>query len=108
VRIVAPDGNYDYQNKYFTDDVRYDCPSGLPAAKEAEIQGIVLKAARLLDCRGWGRADVILREDGTPMLLEMNTSPGMTGHSLVPMAARVGGLSFEDLVLAILERAALG
>lgn len=108
VRIVAPDGNYDYQNKYFTDDVRYDCPSGLPAAKEAEIQDIVLKAARLLDCRGWGRADVILRDDGTPMLLEMNTSPGMTGHSLVPMAARVGGLSFEDLVLAILERAALG
>ena len=108
VRIVAPDGNYDYQNKYFTDDVRYDCPSGLPAAKEAEIQDIVLKAARLLDCRGWGRADVILKEDGTPMLLEMNTSPGMTGHSLVPMAARAAGLSFEGLVLAILEQATLG
>ncbi|MDD5296681.1 MAG: D-alanine--D-alanine ligase [Rhodocyclaceae bacterium] len=108
VKIVAPEGNYDYQNKYFTDDTRYDCPSGLPTEKEAEIQDLVLKAARLLDCRGWGRADVILKEDGTPMLLEMNTSPGMTGHSLVPMAARAAGLDFEDLVLAILERATLG
>ncbi len=108
VKIVAPEGNYDYQNKYFTDDVRYDCPSGLPADKEAEIQDVVLKAARLLDCRGWGRADVILKDDGTPMLLEMNTSPGMTGHSLVPMAARAAGMSFENLVLAILDRASLG
>ncbi len=107
VRIEAPEGNYDYQNKYFTDDVRYHCPSGLPADKEAEIQALVLKAARLLDCRGWGRADVILRNDGTPMLLEMNTSPGMTNHSLVPMAARVAGLPFEELVLSILSLARL-
>ncbi len=108
VKITAPQGNYDYHNKYFTDETRYDCPSGLPVEKEAEIQALVLKAARLLDCRGWGRADVILKEDGTPMLLEMNTSPGMTGHSLVPMAARAVGISFEDLVISILAQARLG
>ena len=107
VKITAPQGNYDYKNKYFTDETRYDCPSGLPAEKEAEIQALVLKAARLLDCRGWGRADVILKDDGTPMLLEMNTSPGMTGHSLVPMAARAVGISFEDLVITILAQARL-
>ena len=108
VKITAPQGNYDYHNKYFTDDTRYDCPSGLPLDKEAEIQALVLKAARLLDCRGWGRADVILTDDGTPMLLEMNTSPGMTGHSLVPMAARAVGISFEELVMTILAQARLG
>ena len=108
VKITAPQGNYDYHNKYFTDDTRYDCPSGLPADKESEIQALVLKAARLLDCRGWGRADVILKVDCTPMLLEMNTSPGMTGHSLVPMAARAVGISFEDLVISILAQARLG
>lgn len=108
VRITAPQGNYDYHNKYFTDDTRYDCPSGLPAGKEAEIQALVMRAARLLDCRGWGRADVILTADGTPMLLEINTSPGMTGHSLLPMAARAVGIGFEDLVMMILEQARLG
>lgn len=108
VKITAPQGNYDYHNKYFTDETLYDCPSGFPAEKEAEIQALVLKAARLLDCRGWGRADVILKDDGTPMLLEMNTSPGMTGHSLVPMAARAVGINFEDLVIEILAQARLG
>ena len=92
VRIVAPDGAYDYQNKYFTDGVQYLCPSGLPAAEEAEIQRLVLAAYRALGCRGWGRADLMLRaRDRKPFLLEMNTSPGMTGHSLVPMSARAAG-----------------
>lgn len=108
VRIVAPDGNYDYQHKYFTDDTQYFCPSGLPPELEAEMQGVVIRSARVLGCRGWGRADLILREDGSYTLLEMNTAPGMTGHSLVPMSARVAGLSFEDLCVAILEEARLG
>ena len=108
VRIVAPDGNYDYQNKYFSDDTRYDCPCGLPTDLEAELQALVMKCARVLGCRGWGRADLILTADGRPYLLEMNTIPGMTGHSLVPMSARVAGLSFEALCLAILDEASLG
>jgi D-alanine-D-alanine ligase len=108
VRIVAPDGNYDYQNKYFTDDTRYDCPCGLSADLEAQLQALILKCARMLGCRGWGRADLILTADGRPYLLEMNTAPGMTGHSLVPMSARVAGLSFEALCLAILDEARLG
>ncbi|NMG70146.1 D-alanine--D-alanine ligase [Parazoarcus communis] len=108
VRIVAPDGNYDYQHKYFTDDTRYDCPCGLPEAEEAALQALVMKSARVLGCRGWGRADLILTDDGRPYLLEMNTSPGMTGHSLVPMSARVAGLSFEALCLTLLEGARLG
>ena len=108
VRIVAPSGNYDYQNKYFTDTTQYFCPSGLPQALEQEVQSLVLAAARYLGCRGWGRADVMLDGEGRPFLLEMNTSPGMTGHSLVPMAARAAGLSFETLCLKILELARLG
>ncbi len=108
VRIVAPDGNYDYQHKYFTDDTRYDCPCGLPADQEAALQALVMKSAQVLGCRGWGRADLILTADGRPYLLEMNTSPGMTGHSLVPMSARVAGLDFTALCLRILEGARLG
>ncbi|WP_349771871.1 D-alanine--D-alanine ligase [Thauera sedimentorum] len=108
VRIVAPDGNYDYQHKYFTDDTRYDCPCGLPEAQERELQALIMKSAKVLGCRGWGRADLILTDDGRPYLLEMNTAPGMTGHSLVPMSARVAGLSFEALCLAILAEARLG
>ena len=108
VRIVAPDGNYDYQHKYFTDDTRYDCPCGLPDAQERALQELVMKSARVLGCRGWGRADLILTDDGRPYLLEMNTSPGMTGHSLVPMSARIAGLSFEALCLKLLEGARLG
>lgn len=108
VRIVAPDGNYDYQHKYFTNDTRYDCPCGLPQAEEETLQALILKSARVLGCRGWGRADLILTADGRPYLLEMNTSPGMTNHSLVPMSARVAGLSFEALCLAILAEARLG
>jgi D-alanine-D-alanine ligase len=108
IRIVPPAAGYDYQNKYFTDDVRYLCPSGLPAAEEAEIQSIVLRAYRSLGCRGWGRADLMVRaSDRKPFLLEMNTSPGMTGHSLVPMSARAAGMSYEALCVTIAAGAAL-
>ena len=108
VRIVAPDGKYDYQNKYFTDDTSYLCPSGLPATEEREIQRIVVAAYRALGCRGWGRADLMIRAaDRQPFLLEMNTSPGMTGHSLVPMSARAAGISYEQLCLYLLSTAAL-
>ena len=105
VRIEAPQGNYDYQNKYFTEDTKYYCPSGIDPDKEAKIQQATLKAFEALGCRGWGRADLILRADGTFSFLEMNTSPGMTGHSLVPMAAKQAGLSFSDLCLRILAEA---
>jgi hypothetical protein len=108
VRIAAPEGAYDYQNKYFTDDVKYQCPSGLPDAEEHEIQRITLAAYRTLGCRGWGRADVMIRaSDRKPFLLEMNTSPGMTSHSLVPMSARAAGISYEDLCVRVLASATL-
>jgi len=108
IRIEAPHGNYDYHNKYFTDEVKYHCPSGLTEDVEREIQALVMRAARLIDCRGWGRADLMLGQDGKPWLLEVNTSPGMTSHSLVPMAARSVGIEFGELCLRILESARLG
>jgi len=108
VEIVAPEGNYDYQNKYFTDDTQYHCPAPLDAATTAAIQADVEKAYRALGCEGWSRIDVLLREsDGRHFLLEVNTSPGMTGHSLVPMAARAEGTSYEDLCVQILQSASL-
>ena len=108
IRIVAPEGNYDYQNKYFTDDTQYLVPCGLPEGEEAAIQEIVLKAYRVLGCRGWGRIDVMIdAKTRKPSLLEINTSPGMTGHSLVPMSARAAGISYEDLCLQLLASAAL-
>ena len=108
VRIVAPDANYDYQNKHFSDDTRYLCPSGLPPEQEKQIQELVLKSFTSLGCRGWARADVMVREsDNQPFLLEINTSPGMTGHSLVPMSAAVAGLPYEALCVEILRMAAL-
>ena len=108
VRIAAPAGAYDYQNKYFTDEVKYHCPSGLPAAEEQAIQAMSVEAYRALGCRGWGRADVMIRDsDRKPFLLEMNTSPGMTGHSLVPMSAKAGGMTYADLCLRILSDARL-
>jgi D-alanine-D-alanine ligase len=108
IRIVAPEGNYDYQNKYFTDDTKYLVPCGLPEGEEQAIQEIVLKAYRVLDCRGWGRADVMIdAKTRKPYLLEINTSPGMTGHSLVPMSARAAGISYEDLCLQLLSMATL-
>ncbi len=108
IRIKAPDGNYDYQNKYFSDDVKYLCPSQLDAAEEAEIQRQVLRAFKTLGCRGWARADVMIRgSDRQPFLLEINTSPGMTGHSLVPMSAKVAGLSYEQLCVHLLASSSL-
>lgn len=108
IRIMAPDGAYDYQNKYFTDEVQYLCPSGLPEDEEREIQRIVLASYRALGCRGWGRADLMIRaSDRKPFLLEMNTSPGMTSHSLVPMSARAAGISYEALCVQLLASAAL-
>ena len=108
VRIQAPQGAYDYQNKYFTDVVKYHCPSGLPAAEEAEISRIVLAAYRALGCRGWGRADLMIRaSDRQPFLLEINTSPGMTSHSLVPMSARAAGIDYPALCMAVLAQATL-
>ena len=108
IRIVAPDGNYDYQNKYFTDDVKYLCPSQLDAAEEAEIAREVVRAFKTLGCRGWARADVMIRRsDRQPFLLEINTAPGMTSHSLVPMSARVAGLTYEQLCVHLLASASL-
>ncbi|MDR2852596.1 MAG: D-alanine--D-alanine ligase [Burkholderiaceae bacterium] len=109
VLIVAPaEGGYDYQNKYFTDTVQYRCPSGLPEALEREIQRMALASYRALGCRGWGRADLMIRaRDARPFLLEMNTSPGMTSHSLVPMAARAAGIDYPTLCLRLLASAAL-
>ena len=107
VRIEAPQGNYDYQNKYFTDDTKYFCPAGVPAPLDEEIRAMTMKAFRVLGCRGWGRADVMMKDDGTYYFLEMNTSPGMTGHSLVPIAARGAGLEYPDLCVKILQAARL-
>jgi D-alanine-D-alanine ligase len=108
IRIQAPDGNYDFEHKYISNDTRYLCPSGLPEAEEAEIQRIVVEAYRLLGCRGWGRADLMIRaSDRQPFLLEMNTSPGMTSHSLVPKSAQQAGLSYEQLCLHLLSQATL-
>ncbi|MBT9505326.1 D-alanine--D-alanine ligase [Rhodoferax sp.] len=108
IRIVAPGGNYDYQNKYFNDTTQYLVPCGLPAGEEAHIQDIVLKAYRVLGCRGWARADVMIdARTRKPYLLEINTSPGMTGHSLVPMAAKAAGLSYPELCVEILRHTEL-
>ena len=108
IRIEAPKGNYDYQNKYFTDDTKYHCPSGLTAKKEAQLKALTLQAFRAVGCSGWGRVDIMLDAKNRPWLLEVNTSPGMTGHSLVPMAARAVGISYEDLCVRILELARVG
>jgi D-alanine-D-alanine ligase len=108
ILIVAPEGNYDYQNKYFTDDTQYLVPCGLPAQEEAAIQALVRRAYQALGCRGWGRVDVMI--DGAtrqPYLLEINTSPGMTGHSLVPMSAAADGMPYEALCCHLLGSAAL-
>lgn len=108
IRIVAPAGNYDYEHKYFSDATRYLCPSGLAAAEEAQVQALALAAYRSLQCRGWGRIDVMMRgADRKPFLLELNTSPGMTSHSLVPMAAKAAGIDYAQLCLQLLADAAL-
>ena len=108
VQIVAPEGNYDYQNKYFTDDTHYLVPSGLPAGEEAAIEALVVKAYQVLGCRGWGRIDVMIdAATRQPYLLEINTSPGMTSHSLVPMSAKAAGISYEELCCQLLASATL-
>jgi D-alanine-D-alanine ligase len=108
IRIDAPDGNYDYHNKYFSDATRYSCPSGIDATVEERIKAQSLQAFRLIGCTGWGRLDLILRPDGIWKFLEVNTSPGMTGHSLVPMAAKEAGMSFADLCVEILRSCHVG
>lgn len=108
IRIEAPQGNYDYHHKYFSDATRYYCPAGLTDASEEAIRDQSLAAFDLIGCTGWGRLDLILRADGSWSFLEVNTSPGMTGHSLVPMAARQAGISFPDLCVRILEGAHVG
>ncbi|BBE79670.1 D-alanine--D-alanine ligase [Phytobacter diazotrophicus] len=105
IRIQPAGTFYDYEAKYLSDETKYFCPSGLEAEDEANLQNLVLKAWRALGCRGWGRIDAMLDSDGQFYLLEANTAPGMTSHSLVPMAARQAGLTFSQLVVRILELA---
>ncbi len=105
IEIVAPEGNYDYQHKYFSDDTQYLCPAPLEPTLATEIAEISVKAYRALGCEGWGRADLMLDQNSRPWLLEMNTSPGMTGHSLVPMAAKALGMSYPELCMQILKDA---
>jgi D-alanine-D-alanine ligase len=108
IEIRAPGGNYDYANKYLRDETAYDCPAELDAPLTQAVQDLALAAARSVGCQGWGRVDIMLRRsDAKPYLLEINTSPGMTGHSLVPMAAKAEGISYEDLCVRILETARL-
>ena len=108
IRLETPRDFYDYEAKYLADDTRYLVPCGLPPEKERALQRLSLEAFRVLGCRGWGRVDLMLDRAGEPYLLEVNTAPGMTDHSLVPMAARHAGLSYEDLCLRILEAARVG
>ena len=108
VRIVPATEFYDYEAKYLRNDTQYLCPCGLPEAREREMRAQALAAFRILGCRGWGRVDFLMDERGATYLLEINTSPGMTDHSLVPMAARAAGISDEQLVWRVLEQAALG
>lgn len=108
VRIEAASGLYDYEAKYLSNETGYFCPSGLSVEQENTIQVQALQAHKALGCEGWGRVDLILDKSGKPYFLETNTSPGMTSHSLVPIAARTAGISFEDLVIRILELAHVG
>ena len=105
IRIQPAGVFYDYEAKYLSDETQYFCPSGLEAEREADLQSLVLKAWHVLGCQGWGRIDVMQDKDGQFYLLEANTSPGMTSHSLVPMAARQAGMSFSQLVVRILDQA---
>jgi D-alanine-D-alanine ligase len=108
IRIVAPNSNYDYHNKYFSDDTRYLCPTGLDLKLDEEVQVLALNAYKALGCMGWGRADVMIdNKTNKPYLLEMNTAPGMTSHSLVPMAAKAAGVNYADLVMWLLSKAGL-
>ena len=108
IRIVPKAEFYDYEAKYFRDDTEYRIPSGLPSDREAAMQALALRAFAVIGGRGWGRVDVLLDEAGTPYCLEANTAPGMTDHSLVPMAARAAGLDFQALVVEVLKGARCG
>ncbi|HYY62810.1 MAG TPA: D-alanine--D-alanine ligase [Burkholderiales bacterium] len=108
IKLETPRDFYDYEAKYVANDTRYIIPSGLSDKKEREVQALCMKAFRTLGCQGWGRVDLMLNRQGRPYLLEINTSPGMTDHSLVPMAARAVGLAYEDLCVKILEGAHVG
>ena len=108
IRIVTPREFYDYEAKYIANDTQYLIPCGVSEKKEKELQALCLKAFRSLGCSGWGRVDLMLDKRGKPYLLEVNTSPGMTDHSLVPMAARAVGISYEDLCVKVLEMAHVG
>ncbi|RTZ59269.1 MAG: D-alanine--D-alanine ligase [Gammaproteobacteria bacterium] len=103
IRLETPREFYDYDAKYVLDDTTYVCPCGLPEEMESDIQAMAMHAFEIVGCSGWGRVDVMLDEGNQPWLLEVNTAPGMTDHSLVPMAARQAGYSFDDLVVRILE-----
>jgi D-alanine-D-alanine ligase len=103
IRIETPKTFYDYEAKYFRDDTRYFCPSGLSAAAESHLKNLALAAFDATGASGWGRADFMMDASGRPLLLEINTIPGMTSHSLVPMAARAVGIDFEELVWRVLE-----
>lgn len=103
IRLEAANEFYDYEAKYLVDSTQYHCPCGLPAEQEAELAELCLKAFESIGCSAWGRVDWMMSSDGKPMLLEVNTSPGMTDHSLVPMAAKQAGIGFDDLVWQILE-----
>ena len=107
IKLETPREFYDYAAKYSAEDTRYIIPCGLPPDAERIVQDEALRAFGILGCSGWGRVDLMLDRKGKPYFLEINTSPGMTDHSLVPMAARHAGLSFEDLCLRILELAQL-
>ena len=105
IKIIPPQANYDFHNKYFSDETQYLCPTGLAPEVNAAVQDLALAAYTALGCRTWGRADVMLdQKTGKPYLLEMNTSPGMTSHSLVPMAAKAAGIEYADLVLWLLSQ----
>jgi D-alanine-D-alanine ligase len=108
IRLETPRVFYDYEAKYFANDTRYICPCGLPEAQERRIQAEAVRAFRLIGCSGWGRIDIMIDGAGEPYLLEVNTIPGMTDHSLVPMAARARGIDFDALCLRILETAHVG
>jgi D-alanine-D-alanine ligase len=108
IRIETPREFYDYEAKYIANDTRYLIPCGLSDKKEKQLQALSLEAFRALGCRGWGRVDLMLDKRGRPFLLEVNTSPGMTDHSLVPMGARAVGISYEDLCVKVLELAHVG
>ena len=108
IKIETPRDFYDYEAKYIADDTRYIVPCGLSAGRERDMQALCLKAFRAVGCRGWGRVDLMLNRQGRPFVLEVNTVPGMTDHSLVPKAARAVGMSYEDLCLRILEAAHVG